>query len=117
MFKFLSGWRVELRHNNERLQFANSDLAHQVDGDLFTRQTKHIPAAGSLNIEGWLYLPRQPSEKFRESIVLLGHGLGAQKDFGLEMYASMYAAEGEGNRQHCRKRITLIALLYRKMRQ
>eukprot|EP00877_Chromochloris_zofingiensis_P008878 jgi/Chrzof1/4243/Cz14g04170.t1 len=68
-------------------------LASQpLDEPEFTRQIVKFPCSG-LQCEAWLYLPKQPIID-PPPIVVMAHGLGAQKDMGLESYAARFAAAG-----------------------
>ncbi len=47
------------------------------------------------SIEAWLFLPRAPAADGRTPpLVLMAHGLGGQKDFGLSSYAARFAEAG-----------------------
>jgi len=60
--------------------------------DLYVRRTKYFPSVAGVMMEGWHYLPnKRPVEG---ALVILGHGIGSQKDFGLERYSSQYAKNG-----------------------
>eukprot|EP01038_Epipyxis_sp_PR26KG_P005283 gene5283-7344_t len=46
-------------------------------------------------LHGWLYIPKKyPSSSSTFPIVLMSHGMGAQKDMGLEQYAKVFVATG-----------------------
>lgn len=58
----------------------------------FFRQTKYFEGVDGTTIEAWLYLPvGTPKEK---ALVLIAHGVGSQKDMGLDRYSTRYAQAG-----------------------
>ncbi|CAM9559813.1 unnamed protein product [Choristocarpus tenellus] len=70
----------------------------------WTRSTEWFVSEG-VRCHAWLYLPtssnapadregNEPSEKKAPPVVILAHGMGAQKDFGLPTYAEAFANRG-----------------------
>lgn len=60
----------------------------------YTRTTHNFPCVET-TCEAWLYLPKAPpTNGARHPVVILAHGLGSQKDFGLHMYADRFAQHG-----------------------
>jgi len=59
----------------------------------YTRSTVVLPGGGSnkTQLEAWLYLPKVEEAT---PIVLMAHGLGGQKDFGLHSTAHVFATAG-----------------------
>ncbi|KAF5838711.1 Alpha/Beta hydrolase protein [Dunaliella salina] len=55
----------------------------------YTRRTITFPSQGT-TIEAWLYLPQTKPAP----IVIMGHGLGSQKDMGLHPFAEQFAQAG-----------------------
>jgi hypothetical protein len=55
-----------------------------------------MSADGVNKLEAWHFIPlnleKHPSTE--KTAVILGHGLGGQKDMGLERYATQYARAG-----------------------
>ena len=59
-------------------------------GSTFTRED-HDFKSGKTRCAGWLYRPHGAS---RPPVVVMAHGFGAQRDFGLPPYAERFAAMG-----------------------
>lgn len=60
-----------------------------MSSDARTRLDVSFPSAGD-ECRGWLFLP----DAERPPLVILGHGLGATREFGLEPYARRFAEAG-----------------------
>lgn len=58
----------------------------------FDRTEVWFPSGG-LQCHAWLYTPKDPPNN-GAPVVVMGHGFGAQKDFGLEPYARDFANNG-----------------------
>ncbi|KAL6749498.1 Alpha/Beta hydrolase protein [Haematococcus lacustris] len=58
----------------------------------YSRRTVTFTSQG-VNLEGWLYEP-QPQPSSPPPCVIMAHGLGAQKDMGLHIYAEQFAQAG-----------------------
>mmetsp|Transcript_19069 Transcript_19069/g.24623 ORF Transcript_19069/g.24623 Transcript_19069/m.24623 type:complete len:358 (+) Transcript_19069:57-1130(+) len=58
----------------------------------FVRQTVFFDSHG-VRCHAWLYTPTKTTQS-KFPVVIMGHGLGAQKDFGLEKYAEVFAKKG-----------------------
>mmetsp|Transcript_13319 Transcript_13319/g.18195 ORF Transcript_13319/g.18195 Transcript_13319/m.18195 type:complete len:357 (+) Transcript_13319:22-1092(+) len=75
----------------------NTDHISQekIETDVYSREVMYYESEG-VRIEAWHYTPtiRSTSPAFQSTVVVLGDGLGAQKDFGLPKYSIAYAAEG-----------------------
>lgn len=63
-----------------------------LDTGAYTRHTLTFPCARD-TCEAWLYLPKAPAAR-PPPVVVLGHGMGAQKDMGLDRYGERFAAAG-----------------------
>jgi dipeptidyl aminopeptidase/acylaminoacyl peptidase len=60
----------------------------------FTREVLTFPCSGE-TCEAWLYMPAKVAGgKDRPPVVVLGHGMGAQKDMGLKRYGEAFARVG-----------------------
>ncbi len=59
-------------------------------GGSFAR-TDHRFRVGRLRCAAWLYVPEG---KTRPPVVVMAHGFGAQRDFGLQPYAERFVSEG-----------------------
>eukprot|EP00920_Eleutheroschizon_duboscqi_P018775 GHVT01044558.1.p1 GENE.GHVT01044558.1~~GHVT01044558.1.p1 ORF type:complete len:296 (-),score=80.42 GHVT01044558.1:215-976(-) len=57
------------------------------------RTTLQVLVQNEVIIHAWLYTPHQTTDK-PPPVVLMGHGLGSQKDGGLESYAVAFANAG-----------------------
>ncbi|WIA34310.1 hypothetical protein OEZ86_012649 [Tetradesmus obliquus] len=57
----------------------------------FTRSVLHINSHGT-PLEAWLYLPKHTTSP--PPVLVMGHGMGAQKDIGLFMYAEKFVEAG-----------------------
>jgi len=66
----------------------------QTRGEGFTRKTIFFTSEGVM-CEAWLYLPTS-SPKGKPPVVVMAHGLAAQKEFGLDKYAERFARAGAG---------------------
>jgi hypothetical protein len=75
-------------------RIATPDLSHfpQKTGS-YTRRVLNFYSQG-VKCEGWKYTPTDLDPKFRDTIVIIGHGIGCQRDFGLHLYADGYAKAG-----------------------
>lgn len=66
----------------------------RIKDDGFTRDGVYIPV-GNDSLHAWLYSPSLGgASKGAWPLVVMGHGLGAQKDMGLANYASAFTREG-----------------------
>eukprot|EP00882_Tetradesmus_deserticola_P000805 GHRQ01000876.1.p1 GENE.GHRQ01000876.1~~GHRQ01000876.1.p1 ORF type:complete len:403 (+),score=125.66 GHRQ01000876.1:228-1436(+) len=61
------------------------------DGRTFTRTVLQITSHGT-PLEAWLYLPKHTSSP--PPVLVMAHGMGAQKDIGLFMYAEKFVDAG-----------------------
>lgn len=71
-------------------------FTEDLEGPLYTR-TNIFFGPENAQLEAWLYEPKKPSiaNGHRGAPVLvMAHGLGAQRDFGLHRYADMFASTG-----------------------
>jgi len=59
----------------------------------FSRKVINFHSNG-VKCEGWKYTPVKSHPKYEDTLVVLGHGIGCQRDFGLERYAEGYAKAG-----------------------
>ncbi|KAI8472280.1 MAG: alpha/beta-hydrolase [Monoraphidium minutum] len=60
----------------------------------YTRESIMFPSIEpGIQLEAWVYKPKQPVAS-PPPVVVMGHGLGAQKDMGLHNYASRFANAG-----------------------
>ncbi|KAF8058352.1 aidA [Scenedesmus sp. PABB004] len=64
-----------------------------IDAPGYARTTLEWPCHGD-TCEAWLYLPKGLPPGERPPVVLMAHGMGGQKDFGLHKYASKFAEAG-----------------------
>ncbi|GBF88090.1 hypothetical protein Rsub_00802 [Raphidocelis subcapitata] len=64
-----------------------------IDAADYTRKTLRFPSVDGVECEAWLYAPKRPATR-PPPVVMMGHGLGAQKDMGLHVYAERFAAAG-----------------------
>ncbi|KAF5828180.1 Alpha/Beta hydrolase protein [Dunaliella salina] len=68
--------------------------------DAYSRTNVLIPSASTtenttVNLAAWLYEPSIPPDAAaKPPIVVMAHGLGGQRDFGLHKYADAYARNG-----------------------
>ncbi|GBF91668.1 alpha beta hydrolase [Raphidocelis subcapitata] len=62
-----------------------------IDAAAFSRATERIPSRGEL-LEAWVYLPKGLSKP--PPVIIMAHGLGAQKDVGLGAYGERFAKAG-----------------------
>ncbi len=64
--------------------------------NVYTRSEVFIPTndpQGNFSLHGWLILPKKLPEG-KLSLVVLSHGLGGQKDMGLEQYGRKFVDSG-----------------------
>ncbi|MBC7253296.1 MAG: alpha/beta fold hydrolase [Actinobacteria bacterium] len=64
--------------------------ARESGGSSFTR-SDHYFRVGRLRCAAWLYLPEGAR---KPPVVVMAHGFGAQRDFGLQPYAERFASRG-----------------------
>ncbi|CAM9515668.1 unnamed protein product, partial [Heterosigma akashiwo] len=64
----------------------------EVRGPHYLRQTVHFDSKGT-KCHAWLYTPTK-HDSSRIPVVIMGHGLGAQKDMGLQAYAEKFVSMG-----------------------
>lgn len=67
-----------------------TDATKPLSEPAYTRSTVDFPCVND-SCEAWLYLPKGVSSP---PVVLMAHGMGGQKDFGLHNYASKFASNG-----------------------
>lgn len=68
--------------------------AHQsLATDAYTRTTQHFSSHGE-QLEGWLYVPSNKEHSSPRPCVIMAHGLGGQKDFGLHRFGERFVQEG-----------------------
>ena len=61
--------------------------------EAYQRITDSFASADGVNLlEAWHFIPLETQVK--DTVVILGHGLGGSKDMGLERYAAQYALAG-----------------------
>ncbi|KAI8463648.1 MAG: alpha/beta-hydrolase [Monoraphidium minutum] len=63
-----------------------------LDEPLYTRRTIGFPCSG-VRCEAWLYLPKAAGAK-KPPLVIIGHGMGGQRDTGLHKYSTYFADAG-----------------------
>eukprot|EP00959_Pyramimonas_sp_CCMP1952_P473358 9501602-Pyramimonas_sp.AAC.1 len=68
--------------------------------DDFSRKVVYFYSNG-VKCEGWKYTPTKPAQTYSDTLVVMGHGIGCQRDFGLERYAEGYAKAGSTSRHSC----------------
>lgn len=64
-----------------------------LEADHYTKSDVYIPVSDKESIHGWLYLPRRESH-LQFPVVVMSHGIGSQKDMGLEPYAERFTDAG-----------------------
>lgn len=69
-----------------------TDNTGPIDAPAYTRETLRFPSAGGVECEAWLYRPKAPASR-PPPVVVMAHGLGAQKDMGLHQYAERFASD------------------------
>ena len=62
-----------------------------VDGPHYTRSNLAFPCTGEI-CSAWLFMPKNIQKKV--PVLVMGHGLGGQKDFGFDRYGQMFSDEG-----------------------
>ena len=60
----------------------------------FHLQSIYIPVGKEDQIHGWVFIPVSASVEEPVPLIILAHGLGAQKDMGLAPYAEKFASVG-----------------------
>lgn len=83
-------WEKQLDHNFHWDRTPVPDTGAQ-DKPRFTRTVMQIMSHGTA-LESWLYLPKHVSRP--PPVVIMAHGMGAQKDIGLWMYAEKFVESG-----------------------
>ncbi|KAG2498926.1 hypothetical protein HYH03_003116 [Edaphochlamys debaryana] len=72
------------------------------DSQPYTRRNLKFDCGGGVHCDAWFYEPIDPASDPAmppypvRPIVIMGHGLGAQKEMGLQTFAAIFAAAGMG---------------------
>jgi cephalosporin-C deacetylase-like acetyl esterase len=69
------------------------DLLREKVTDYYVRRDVYIPALEKESIHGWFYLPNKHYQHMLP-IIVMSHGIGSQKDMGLEPYAEKFCLAG-----------------------
>lgn len=92
-------WESEIYEGFEWVP-GHTENTGDLNTDKYSRRTIHFTSQGD-KIEAWLYMPHaNTAEESGESvhgkvpIVIMAHGMGAQRDFGLHKNAEAFASHG-----------------------
>ncbi|KAF6259936.1 alpha/beta-hydrolase [Scenedesmus sp. NREL 46B-D3] len=70
-----------------------TEATQPLDFQTYTRTSIEFPCVDA-TCEAWLYMPKGLPEGELPPVVVMAHGMGGQKDFGLHKYAENFAQNG-----------------------